>query len=513
MPPAPTIDTALRIHARTLPDAPALIAGTSVRSHAELAAAIDKMCADLRRCGLRRGDRVVLHAPNSIDFVITLHAVLRAGGIAVPISTASAPAEVDHVINHSGAAIEITADGRLRPVIPGAPRATIDDDGPAPRPDDDALILYTSGTTGSPKGALFDHARAAAAAEAAATAARLTPADRVLIAAPLYHAAALGVLLFAGAVAGAAVILEPGFDSTATPAALERHGATVFFGVPTMYQLMLRDSAFAARDLGALRLAMFGGSAMPVDTVRALRAALPATELLQLCGQTEGGPGGIYSTAAQVAARPDSSGHQAMPGSEIRLDLIGSPGDSIDDSIDDGDSAQPTAGVVGELLLRGPSVMKGYWRDPDATAAALVDGWLRTGDLARVHDDGSLTLVDRLKDMIVTGGRNVYSAEVERVIRTHPAVADCAVIGEPSELYGETVVAIVEVRPGSDLTLSELQGHCRQQLSGYKVPRRLLVRTLPRTATAKTDKSSLRRDLAAQRLADGPNDPSGTGDR
>lgn len=523
-----TVDAALRDHARSKPEAVALIVANRRYRYGELDAAVDRACDDLRRLGLRRGDRLALLTGNSDRFVIALFAALRAGAVAVPLNPGSAPSELDHLLADADPAV-LAFDGAVadpaglrRSSSPDGLRAIVDLDAmipaaplvnappadtptattPAAEPvtgEQDALILYTSGTTGRPRGALFDHRRVLAASRAVIEACDLRATDRLLIAAPLSHAAALGVMLLPTVVAGATAVILPRFDAREVLDAFAAQRISVFFGVPTMYQLLLRETDLATADLTSWRTALFGSSTMPVATIEAIRHALPGLDLIQLCGQTEAGPGGIYSSPAQVIARPDASGHQPLPGSELRVVAA--------------NGADAGVGGTGEMLIRAPSVMKGYWRNPAETAEAFADGWLRTGDLARVDGDGSLTVVDRLKDMIVTGGRNVYSAEVERVIRTHPTVADCAVVGEPHHLYGETVAAAVEVRPGSDLTLSELQDHCRQQLSGYKIPRRLLVCTLPRTATAKTDKSTLRRNLAAQRDAGGPNDAVGTGDR
>jgi acyl-CoA synthetase (AMP-forming)/AMP-acid ligase II len=511
-----TVDTALRHHARRTPREAALTFAGRRYSYRELDSAVDRVSDALYRLGLRRGDRFALAAGNSDRFVIALLAALRAGAIVVPMNPAGTPRELDYLLTDSGAAIlavdaaadtapadlsRQTAGGTLRAVTDLDTLVTNADtaagehppiaDGRDVRPpcdDDDALILYTSGTTGRPRGALFDHRRTLAAARAVIGACGLRATDRLLIAAPLSHAAALGVLLIPTVVRGAEAVILPRFDAEEVIATIAARRISVFFGVPTMYQLLLGETALTPADLASWRTALFGGSAMPVATIEAMRRALPDLGLLQLCGQTEAGPGGIYSSPAQVDARPGASGHQALPGSEIRVVAA--------------DGTDVGAGGVGEMLIRAGSVMKGYWRNPTATAEVLKGGWLRTGDVVRVDDDGSLTLIDRLRDMIVTGGRNVYSAEVERVIMTHPAVADCAVIGQPDALYGETLAAVVNVRAGHDLTLEDLQDHCRTQLSGYKVPRRLSLRTIPRTATGKTDKVTLRRDLVPEHGAD-----------
>lgn len=534
-----TLDSALRRHARVTPGATALIDGGVRYDYAGLDAAVQRACNDLHRLGLRRGDRCALLGDNSAQFVIVLYGVLRAGGIAVPINPEAAGAELEYLLADCEPSIVTVGDvgsaaaarlglvaaitridtgsgpiasdfhsadstasnppvvhfdgiaqtGRTDRPASARTRAAAARQGiPSPSDDEDSLILYTSGTTGRPKGATFDHRRTHAAAHAVAHAIGLTATDRLLIAAPLHHAAALGVLLFPAALVGAAAVILPRFRAGDVLASIERERASVLFGVPTMYQLLLRESSLRTRDLTSLRAVVFGGAAMPVAAIDALHAALPHAELIQMCGQTEGGPGGIYSTHEQVQSRPDSSGHQPMPGSHVRIAGV-EVGALVNGTAN-------TASRIGELQLRARSVMKGYWRDAAGTSAAFADGWLRTGDFVRLDPDGSMTVIDRAKDVIITGGRNVYSAEVERVISAHPAVAGCAVIGTPDDLYGEIVTAVVEARNGADLTLADLQSHCRKALSDYKVPRRLSVGELPRTAAGKVDKAALRSGIA-----------------
>ena len=258
---------------------------------------------------------------------------------------------------------------------------------------DDALILYTSGTTGRPKGALFDHHRVMWAGFTFVASCGMRAGDRFLHVAPLYHAAELGIMLIPGTMIGAKHVILPRFDPATVLDTLESERITMFFGVPTMYQFLLRLPDLADRDLSCWRTGLFGAAPMPASAVEQLVTALPQVSFIQLCGQTEGGPGGVYCDVEQVKARPDASGRQALPFTEAR--------------VADPEGRDVGPGGVGELLLRGESVMKGYWNKPAETAEALRDGWLHTGDLARVDADGYLTLVDRLKDMIITGGHNV----------------------------------------------------------------------------------------------------------
>jgi acyl-CoA synthetase (AMP-forming)/AMP-acid ligase II len=346
---------------------------------------------------------------------------------------------------------------------------------------DDAAILYTSGTTGHPKGALFDHHRILWVGINAALCTGLRDGDRVLHVAPMYHAADLTMLVVGGTQVGGTHVVLPGFTPDAVLDALEQHRINVFFGVPTMYQLLLRNPGLAARDLSAWRVGIFGAAPMPASAVEAALAALPHVELIQACGQTEGGPGGIYVTAEEVRARPDASGRRALFNTEAR--------------IVDADGKDVGPGGVGELILRGETIMKGYWRKPEATGDTIRDGWLHTGDVAKIDTDGYITLVDRMKDMIISGGRNIYSVEVENALAAHPAVAEIAIVSRKHPDYGETVVAIVNPRSGQTISLEALRKFGAERLSSYKLPRELVLREIPRNPSGKILKHILRADL------------------
>lgn len=510
----PTIPGTLRMTAARVPDAEALAFEGSSYTYRELDTAVDRMVAVLADAGLRRGDRFALMAPNSDGFVLALYAALRLGAIVVPVNPSLAPPEVAYLLADSGArvlalapSLAPTVDAALTAERPADLAATFclgaADGHPdllgraaaaeaAPRDDDvaeddDALILYTSGTTGRPKGALFDHHRVLWVGVTMMAACGMRAGDRFLHVAPLYHAAELNIMLVPGTMLGAKHVVLPRFDPGAVLESMERERITMFFGVPTMFQFLLRSPDLAARDLSAWRTGMFGAAPMPPTAVQQLVTALPHVEFLQLCGQTEGGPGGIYSTAAQVAGRPDSSGHQALPFTEVR---IAGPDD------------EPVApGEVGEMLLRGESVMKEYWRKPSETADALRGGWLHTGDLTRLDADGAMTIVDRLKDLIITGGRNVYSVEVEAAVAAHPDVLDCAVVARPHPDYGESIVAVVTPREGATLTLDDLRAFCAGRIADFKQPHHLVIGAVPRNPSGKTLKHQLRAAVAEPLVA------------
>jgi fatty-acyl-CoA synthase len=304
--------------------------------------------------------------------------------------------------------------------------------------------------------------------------------DRIIHVAPLYHSAELNVFLMAGTMLSCTHVVLPAFEPGIVLDTLVRERITHFFGVPTMFQFLLRQPDLARRDLSTLRVGMYGAAPMPPTTVQELIVALPHLALYNLCGLTEAGPGGIV-LGPEDQLRKLGAGGKALPHTEARV---------VDEQMRD-----VAPGVVGELVLKGESVMKGYWNMPEATAEAFRDGWLLTGDLATIDEEGYISLVDRKKDMIITGGMNVYCIEVENAVQAHPGILDCAVIGVPHPDYGETVVAVVTLKPNTTLTLEELREHCQPLIADYKIPRRLVIDAVPRNASGKILKYQLRERL------------------
>ncbi|HEY0903061.1 MAG TPA: AMP-binding protein [Marmoricola sp.] len=491
----PTIAGTLRSTARRVPDAEALQFGDRLLSYRELDLEVDRYATALRDLGVVQGDRVCLMSGNSDLFVLAFYAVQRLGAVLVPVNPASAPPEVAHLVDDASASVLLVAAALTERVPADCPATTLEDlaasaataspygDDVEVLESDDALILYTSGTTGKPKGALFDHHRTLTVATSMIGSLGQRAGDRFLHVAPLYHAAELAIMLVPGTLLGAKHVVLPGFDPAAVLDVMERERITMFFGVPTMFQVMMRVPGAGDRDLSSWRTGLFGAAPMPAHAVEQMVRTWPGVAFMQLCGQTEGGPSGIYSTHEQVVARPDASGRQGVIFTEVRV---------VDQEFRD-----VAPGETGELLLRSETVMKGYWRNPEATAAAFHNGWLRTGDIARLDDDGYLTLVDRLKDMIITGGRNVYSIEVESAIASHPAVVDAAVVARPHEDFGESIVAVVTLAEGAELTLDDLREHCRSQIADYKLPHDLVVASIPRNASGKILKHRLREEVVA----------------
>ena len=501
-----TIPGTLRATARRIPGSVAIKFRDFNCTYAELDAEVDRTAHALSRLGLGRGDRFALMGTNSDRFIVAFYAASRVGAIVVPINPASAPPELQYLLEDSGAKVLAydlslaTAVDGARPHFPSTTAHVVsltaggadpsleelagaEADDPfedVPTEADDSLILYTSGTTGKPKGALFDHHRTIWVGVGCAGVTGMRAGDRFLHVAPLYHAAELCIMLVPGTLLGVTHVVLPGFDPGPVLDALESENITMMFGVPTMFQFLML-SGMADRSLPSLRTALFGAAPMPASAVESLTRALPHVDLMQLCGQTEGGPGGIYATCEQVKARPSASGRQPTMFLEA---VVVDP---------DGDPVAP--GAVGELVLRGETIMKGYWNKPEQTADTIRDGWLHTGDLAQVDADGYMTLVDRLKDLIITGGRNVYSVEVESVVAAHPDVVDVAVVARPHETYGESIVAQVTLREGATLTLAELQDFCTDKISHYKIPHDLIVGQIPRNASGKILKHKLRAAL------------------
>ena len=502
----PTIPGTLRATALRVPETVAIKSGDFTCTYAELDAEVDRTAHALSDLGLGLGDRFALMATNSDRYIVAFYAALRVGAVVVPVNPASAPPELQYLLEDSGAKIlayDMAVAASVQAARAGFPTTTehvvaLTEGGDdlaltdlagkaasaafedAPTESDNSLILYTSGTTGKPKGALFDHHRTIWVGVGCAAVSGMKVGDRFLHVAPLYHAAELCIMLIPGTMLGATHVVLPGFDPVPVLDALESEEITMMFGVPTMFQFLML-SGMGERDLSSLRTALFGAAPMPASAVVALTEALPHVDLMQLCGQTEAGPGGIYATVDQVRARPDASGRQPTMFAEVRVvDL-------------EGNDVEP--GEVGELILRGTSIMKGYWNKPEETAATIRDGWLHTGDLTKIDEDGYMTLVDRLKDLIITGGRNVYSVEVESVLAAHPDIVDVAVVARPHETYGESIVAQVCLREGASMTLPQLQEFCADKISHYKIPHDLLVGEIPRNASGKILKHKIREQL------------------
>jgi long-chain acyl-CoA synthetase len=470
-------------------DWPALRQGTQVLTYAELAREAGQAAALLREAGVQPGDRVALMLPNVLAYPPLFYGSLAAGAVVVPMNPLLKSREVAHYLGDSGATVifawEPAADEaakgaadtgtQLIRVSEAAAAALLGDRAPADdwaaREDgDDAVILYTSGTTGRPKGAQLTHANLYRNAEVTATALLgAGPGDVVMGCLPLFHCFGLTCGLNAAMIGGACLALLPRFDPGAVLEMISREKVTVFEGVPTMYSAMLHDPGRATADTSSLRLCISGGAAMPVEVLHEFEEAFGCV-ILEGYGLSETSPVASFNL-------PD---RERKPGS------IGVPVPGVQMCVLDADGREVPAGEIGEIAIRGHNVMKGYWGNPAATAEAIPDSWFRSGDLARTDDDGYFFIVDRKKELIIRGGYNVYPREVEEALYEHPAVAEVAVVGIAHDSLGEEVGAAVALRPGAQATPDELRAFAKERVASYKYPRHVwLVDQLPKGPTGK----------------------------
>ncbi|MFO0687213.1 MAG: AMP-binding protein [Myxococcota bacterium] len=472
---APNLTSVWLRHARTGPDVPQI--HDPVRgwlSRGALAEATAIRAGRLARLGLARGDRVLVSAESSAELVLAYVACLRLGLVVVPTNTAYGARELAHVLRDAEPAAAIVDDperralvAELAPAVHRLSPALELPDGPTPAlevaaPGDPALLCYTSGTTGVPKGAVLRHRHCLASAEALRLAWRWNAADRLLLALPLFHMHGLGVGLHGTLHCGASAVLFESFRPDAILAGIDDFAATLFFGVPTMYHRLAAHPE--ARSLARLRLCVSGSAPLPASLHAALRA-VSGQVVLERYGMTETLM--LVSNPYDGERRAGSVG-LPLPGVEVRV-----------------------AGERREIEVRGPNVFDGYWRRPDANAEAFTaDGFFRTGDLGRIDADGYVTLDGRAKELIISGGFNVYPREVEDVLRDHPAIEDVAVVGEASAEWGERVTAYAVAKEA--LELDALRRWVGDRLAPFKHPRALhCVEALPRNALGKVQKHRL----------------------
>ncbi|MGA8209056.1 MAG: long-chain fatty acid--CoA ligase [Nocardioidaceae bacterium] len=469
-----------------------------VISYAELLDGARRVTALLRARGVGPGDRVCLVLPNVPSFPVLFYGALGAGAVVVPMNPLLKAREVQYYLEDSGARLVFAWHAVAAAVGPAAEAAGVDcvsvdpdgfaallaehqpDAGTAECADDDTVVLlYTSGTTGRPKGAELTQANLASnAVTSAETLVELGPEDVVMGCLPLFHCFGLTCGLNAAVTAGACLTLLPRFDPAAALQVIGRDRVTVFEGVPTMYAAMLQVDGAADRDVSSLRTCISGGSAMPVEVMRGFERTFGCI-VLEGYGLSETAPVASFN-------HPD---RERKPGS------IGIPVRGVEMRLVDDEGRDTPEGEVGEIAIRGENLMKGYWGRPDATAEAIPDGWFRSGDVARRDEDGYYYIVDRLKDLIIRGGYNVYPREVEEVLYEHEAVAEVAVVGVPHPVLGEEVAAAVALKSGHQVTEAELRAFARKRLAAYKYPRHLWIvrEELPKGPTGKI----LRREVTA----------------
>ena len=474
---------------------PAIRLDGLVLSYAQLHDAAGRLTSVLKSLGVSAGDRVAVMLPNVPAFPIVFFGALGAGAVVVPMNPLLKSREIAYYLGDSGAKVLFTWPAAADEAAKGAAETgvqVIEVAEPAldtllagqvaaqwaePAAGDDAVILYTSGTTGKPKGAQLTHANLYRNAElTAVTLLQNGPDDVVMGCLPLFHVFGLTCGLNAALFGGSSLTLLPRFDPGQALQIIGRDKVTIFEGVPTMYAAMLHHLDDAQADVSSLRLCVSGGAALPVEILRGFEESFHCM-ILEGYGLSETSPVASFNHPDKVR----------KPGS------IGTPIVGVRMRVVDADGTDVPVGEVGEIVIAGHNIMKGYWHQPEATAGAMMKGegeaggdWFRTGDLARVDEDGYFYIVDRKKDVIIRGGYNVYPREVEEVLYEHPAVAEAAVVGIPHDELGEEIGAAVKLKPGETVTADQLIAFARDRIAPYKYPRNVwLVPGLPKGPTGK----------------------------
>ena len=491
------------------PDRTALIANGRSHSWSRFQDRVARLAGTLQISGLVAGDRVAILSHNGAEYFEFSYGVPWAGGVIVPLNNKLSAADLVYILNHSGTRI-LLADRDFQPLIEGfLPQlesvqqilyfAPGDDGSPyelalaAAEPAEDALrgyedvagIFYTSGTTGRPKGVMLSHRNLLWNAMSGIINYQLDETTVYLHTTPLFHAAG-GSRVFTMITAGVTNVILPRFEAAEVLAAIPHHRVTSMLLVPTMINRLVREPGLADHDLSSLRTIAYGASPMPQSVLAEALQKLPGVGFCQAYGMTELSPAATFlDTRYHVLDGPDAgrlrSCGRAVWGADVRIES---------------EDGEPLAdGEVGEIVVRGPMVMQGYWRDPAATARAVRDGWMHTGDAGYRDAEGFFYIVDRIKDIIITGGVNVASVAVEDCIHELDAVAECAVFGIPHPDWVEAVHAVVVPKPGRALTAEAVIAHCRARLAGYQCPRGVEIRSqpLPLSGTGKIMKAELRK--------------------
>jgi long-chain acyl-CoA synthetase len=477
-------------------DRPALKLDDSVLNYAVLNEAATRVAGLLKKKGIEPGDRVGIMLPNVPYFGAVYYGVLRAGGVVVPMNVLLKGRETGFYLKDSGAKVifawhdfgeaaqtgaeEAGAElilvkpGEFEQLVMEAPRAEEDE----PREGSDtAVILYTSGTTGTPKGAELTHDNLRENCTVTArTLVQITEEDMILGALPLFHSFGQTCGLNAAVATGACLTLIPRFDPSKALDIIGRDKVTVLEGVPTMYHAMLNAPNKDSADVSSLRVCVSGGSAMPVEVMKTFEKQFDCM-ILEGYGLSETSPVASFN-------HPDK---ERKPGS------IGTPIQGVEMKVVDDEGGDVEQGGVGEIVIRGHNVMKGYWGREDATAEVFRDGWFATGDMATVDEDGYFFIVDRKKDMIIRGGYNVYPREIEEVLYEHPAVSEVAVIGVPDDSLGEEVAAMVVLKDGAEASEDDIRAYAKDRVAAYKYPRKIWFSDeLPKGPTGKILKREIK---------------------
>jgi long-chain acyl-CoA synthetase len=475
--------------AERTPASPAIRLGGVELTYGELEDRSARLATLLRETGLGQGDRVGVMLPNVPEFPVAYYGVLRAGGVVVPMNVLLKRREIAFYLADSGAkqllawhgfaeearAGAAEAGAELKEVEPSALAAELAGREATPGlaetdESDTAVILYTSGTTGKPKGAELTHLNLFRNAEVSSrTTCEITAGDVVLGALPLFHSFGQTVSMNTSLMVGACLTLVPKFDPTEALETMQRDAVTHFYGVPTMYGALLHHPERQSFNTSALRSCITGGASMPVEVLRGFEEAFGCV-VLEGYGLSETSP-------VACSNHPDT---ERKPGS------IGTPIEGVEMRVVDEDDNPLPQGEVGEIVIRGHNVMKGYWQRPEATAEAMRGGWFHSGDIARVDEDGYFYIVDRKKDLIIRGGYNVYPREVEEVLYEHPKIREAAVVGVPHDEWGEEIGAAVVLHEGEELAPEDVSAYVKERIAAYKYPRIVwFLEELPKGPTGK----------------------------
>ncbi|CAH0344415.1 fatty acid--CoA ligase family protein [Bacillus sp. CECT 9360] len=506
-------ETAVRIAGK-----PAYYFMDQATSYGELDGAVTKFADGLHKLGVSKGDHVALLLGNSPHFIIGMYGALRAGATVIPVNPIYTPDEIGYILNNGDVKVVIALDllvpllEKLNPMLPSVEHMVICETqqekgeadisklsiypkmksftsmvatgdlsftGPAVDEEDTAVILYTSGTTGKPKGAMLTHKNLYSNANDVGDYLKITEDDRVVTTLPMFHVFCLTVVFNAPLMRGGTLIVVPKFSPQEIFRLVKKYEATVFAGVPTMYNFLQQFPDGNPEDFKSLRLSISGGASLPVALLKAFEQKFNVF-VSEGYGLSEASP----VTTFNPLDRPRKPGSIGRNIQNVENKVVNEMGEEV------------PINEVGELIVKGPNVMKGYYKLPEETAATLKNGWLYTGDLARMDEEGYFYIVDRKKELIIVGGYNVYPREVEEVLFAHPDIVEAAVIGVPDPNQGEVVQAFA-VKKNDALTEADLLTYCRDHLAKYKVPKSIeFIDELPKNTTGKI----LRRSLKAQVL-------------
>lgn len=498
------ISASLTLNANRHPDKIAVVCEGRTYTYKELNEEVNRLANGILKLGYKKGDKVGMFMKNSDHFIIAFYALAKAGMVIVPINFRLTASETSYILAQSDS-VAVICDAEYEELLTKTRKSATNvqhtivhsvannstslnwdeirsDNVQEPSIEvvstDNVEILFTSGTTGQPKGALFDHQRILNVNMAFIMGTEINQHDRLIHLAPLFHSAQLNLFFLTGIMVGTTNIIHRDFDPVEVLKAIEEYKITYFFGVPAMYNALLQVPNREKYDLSSVQKCLYGAAPMAPGLINQAIELFGTDQFYNLCGLTEGGPGGIILYPHEHKTKLGAGG-KAMFLTNVRV---------VNDNMEDVQS-----GETGEFVIRGGTVMKEYYNKPEETSKTFKDGWLLTGDLATIDEEGYITIVDRKKDMIISGGENVYSVEVEQVLNSHPKILEAATIGIPDERWGEAVGAVLVIKDGESIDEKELIAFCRERLAGYKIPKQFMYTgQLPRNTSGKILKYQLR---------------------